>query len=88
MAQFTSAEDFCAWVDLFDYDDKTRPALPLLLQSEVYGFGLALACDFLKELGYLNFAKPDVHLTNLHITRIVPTNRRRLPTIKCNYSSC
>ncbi len=65
MAQFTSAEGFCAWVDLFDYNDRTRPALPLLLQSEIYGFGLALACDFLMELGYLKFAKPDVHLRRI-----------------------
>ena len=34
----------------------------MLLSHEVDGFGFALACDFLKELGFLNFAKPDVHV--------------------------
>lgn len=65
MTQFASAEDFYAWVGIFYDDDRTRPALPLLLKEEISGFGLALACDFLKELGYVKFAKPDVHLRKI-----------------------
>jgi thermostable 8-oxoguanine DNA glycosylase len=34
----------------------------MLLSQEIDGFGFALACDFLKELGFINFAKPDVHV--------------------------
>ena len=65
MAQFNSAEDFFGWVDLFDRDDRTRVALPLLLEVEIYGVGFPLACDFLKQMGYLNFAKPDVHIRDI-----------------------
>jgi hypothetical protein len=65
LKQFTSADDFDAWVKVFDRDPRTRLALPLLLDYEIYGIGLALACDFLKELGYLDFAKPDVHLRRI-----------------------
>jgi hypothetical protein len=65
MVQFESANDFYAWVKLFDSEDRMRRALPLLLQAEIYGFGFALACDFLKDLGFLKFAKPDVHLRKI-----------------------
>jgi thermostable 8-oxoguanine DNA glycosylase len=65
LAQFATADDFYSWVDFFDQDDRARPALPMLLSHEIYGFGFPLACDFLKELGYVNFAKPDVHLKKI-----------------------
>jgi len=65
LSQFSSAEEFYNWVDIFDRDDYARLALPLLLDREVSGFGFALACDFLKELGYINYAKPDVHLKKI-----------------------
>lgn len=48
--------------------------MPLLLSCEIAGFGFALSCDFLKELGYVNFPKLDVHLrdifTALHLCPI------------------
>lgn len=62
LAQFTDGQDFLAWVQTFDDDDRKRAALPLLLSREIDGFGFALACDFLKELGFFDFAKPDVHV--------------------------
>ena len=65
MAQFTTADDFYGWAHFFIQDDRARPALPMLLSAEVYGIGFPLACDFLKELGYLDFAKPDVHLWDI-----------------------
>ena len=37
-------------------------ALPLLISTKIRGIGFALACDTLKELGYLSYPKPDVHL--------------------------
>lgn len=37
----------------------------MLLSHEIDGFGFALSCDFLKELGYVNFPKPDVHLRDI-----------------------
>lgn len=63
--QFSSASDFFGWVDFFDKDDRARAGLPLLLSREIEGFGFALSCDFLKEMGYVNFPKPDVHLRDI-----------------------
>jgi hypothetical protein len=65
LSQFSSVEDFVSWVNHFDKDDRARPALPMLLANEVHGIGFPLACDFLKELGYLDFCKPDVHLKKI-----------------------
>ncbi len=65
LSQFSTADDFYRWVDLFDEDERARPALPLLLAQEIDGFGFALACDFLNGLGYENFSKPDVHVKNI-----------------------
>ena len=65
--QFSSAEAFCKWVDLLDHDPLTRAALPLMIAREVDGIGFALACDFLKEIGYVTFPKPDVHLRHIFV---------------------
>lgn len=65
LSSFSSAEEFYGWVDFFDEDERARPALPLLLAQEIEGIGFALACDFLKELGYENFSKPDVHVKEI-----------------------
>lgn len=65
LAQFSDADDFYAWVDVFDREHRIRPALPMLLSYEIDGFGFPLACDFLKELGYLDFGKPDVHVKDI-----------------------
>lgn len=63
--QFETTQDFYRWVDFFDQDDRARASLPMLLSHEINGFGFALSCDFLKELGYVNFPKPDVHLRDI-----------------------
>jgi hypothetical protein len=63
--QFSSASDFFEWVDFFDKDERARASLPMLLSREIKGFGFALSCDFLKEMGYINFPKPDVHLRDI-----------------------
>lgn len=65
ISQFVSAADFFEWVDFFDKDNRARPSLPMLLSHEIFGFGFALGCDFLKEMGYVNFPKPDVHLRDI-----------------------
>lgn len=63
--QFGSADDFYKWIDFFDQDKRSRASLPMLLDHEIEGFGFALSCNFLKELGYVNFPKPDVHLRDI-----------------------
>jgi hypothetical protein len=65
MAQFSSASDFFSWVDFFDRDERARASLPMLLSQEIEGVGFALSCDFLKEMGYINFPKPDRHLRDI-----------------------
>ncbi len=62
---FTDASDFDEFVKRFDYNATSRMALPLLIQSKVRGIGFALACDLLKELGYTNYPKPDVHMIDV-----------------------
>lgn len=58
-------EDFKHFVSLYDYNTITRMSLPLLISSKISGIGFALACDFLKELGYVNYPKPDVHIIDI-----------------------
>jgi len=65
LRMFASAGEFYAWCDRFVRDSRTRLALPLLLAKEIPGFGFALACEFLKEIGYMEFGKPDVHLKDI-----------------------
>jgi len=62
LSQFADVDDFCAWVRVFEEDPRKRAALPLLLSREVEGLGFALSCDFLKDLGFTAYAKPDVHV--------------------------
>ena len=63
--RFETGADFTTWVEAFMKNPDTAAALPLILAEEIDGFGLALACDFLKELGFEQFPKPDVHIRNL-----------------------
>jgi hypothetical protein len=65
LGQFASAADFYSWCDTFDKDNRSRLALPLLLDKEIDGYGFALSCDFLKEIGYQNYGKPDVHIRDI-----------------------
>lgn len=71
ISRFKTGDKFIAWVETFMKTPDTAAALPLVLAEEIDGFGLALACDFLKELGYEQFPKPDIHIKRLaHRLRI------------------
>ena len=65
LTKFKSLEEFKDFVDMFSLNEYTRLALPFILENKIYGFGFALACDFLKEIGYPYFAKPDVHIIKI-----------------------
>ena len=65
ISEFDSVEDFREFVKKFDYNLAMRTALPLLISNKIHGIGFALACDFLKELGFLYYAKPDSHLIDI-----------------------
>ncbi|MBE0472001.1 MAG: hypothetical protein IBX55_21140 [Methyloprofundus sp.] len=63
--QFDGIEGFNDFIHHFYRDENTLISLPLLLKEELFGFGFALACDFLKENGYEKFVKPDTHLNDI-----------------------
>lgn len=67
LQSFKSGSEFVEWATAFYSDARTMPALPLVLATEIDGIGYALACDFLKEFGFTNFGKPDVHIREIFI---------------------
>jgi len=62
LSHFSTLQEFEDFVSQFYLNEYTRLALPLLLAKEIFGLGFALACNFLKENGYPQFVKPDVHI--------------------------
>ncbi|HET9496477.1 MAG TPA: hypothetical protein VFR15_19795 [Chloroflexia bacterium] len=65
LARFGDAPAFYRWVEENDADVERRIAAAGEIEKQVYGMGFALACDFLKGLGFHNFSKPDVHLKDI-----------------------
>lgn len=65
LSRYSSMQQFDEFVDGFMTNEFSRLALPLLLKEEVFGFGFALSCDFLKETGYPQFLKPDTHINDI-----------------------
>lgn len=65
LAAYSSIEEFDDFVGGLLTNEHSRLALPLLLKEEIFGFGFALACDFLKETGYPEFVKPDTHINDI-----------------------
>jgi hypothetical protein len=67
LGQFKSGEDFYEWANHFYQDQRSMAALPMILAAEIEGIGYPLACDFLKELGFVNYGKPDVHVIEIFV---------------------
>jgi hypothetical protein len=65
--QFSDGKDFYTWANHFYNDSRSVDALPLLISHRVFGIGYPLACDFLKELGFINYGKPDVHIIEIFV---------------------
>jgi hypothetical protein len=65
LARFGDAPAFYRWVEEHDADVERRIEAAGEIEKQVYGMGFALACDFLKGLGFHNFSKPDVHLKDI-----------------------
>lgn len=63
--QFTSGKDFYEWANHYYGDQRSMAALPMVLAAEIDGIGYPLACDFLKELGFVSYGKPDVHVMQI-----------------------
>ncbi len=67
LSQFENHHEFYRFVDTYYEDEKMRPFLPMLLSFEIDGLGFALSCDYLKEMGYVKFGKPDTHIKDIFI---------------------
>lgn len=65
LSTFKSEKEFDKFVKNFELNKYTKAALPMLLEKEIYGFGFALASDFIKEMGYRDYPKPDIHLIDI-----------------------
>jgi hypothetical protein len=65
LARFDGAPAFYRWVEEHDTGVEERMGAAAEIERQVYGMGFALACDFLKGLGFHNFSKPDVHLKDI-----------------------
>lgn len=86
LKQFETAEKFYEWADFFANDPKAKPALPLMITIEITGIGFPLACDILKELGYMEYGKPDVHLKDI-FTALNIIDPYEKSTIKQDYQT-
>ena len=65
LSNFNSVKEFDKFAKSFFRNEFIIAALPMLLEKEIFGFGFPLACDFLKELGYVQYGKPDVHIKDI-----------------------
>lgn len=65
LSSYETIEDFQKFVNGFLTNEQSKLALPLLLSEEIFGFGFALACDFLKENVSPEFIKPDTHINDI-----------------------
>ena len=68
LSGFESFKSFKQYLDVYNSNSKTRVALPLVISTKISGIGFALACDFIKELGYLTYPKPDVHIMDICVS--------------------
>lgn len=67
LTNFNSVQEFDEFIKSFFHNEFTIASLPMLLEKEIFGFWFPLACDFLKELWYVQYGKPDVHLKDIFI---------------------
>lgn len=65
LSSFNSAQNFYSSIDSYIKDRRIKNLIPISLAFEIKGLGIALICDFLKEIGYKEYGKPDVHLKEI-----------------------
>jgi len=65
LSQFRDYNKFKETCDAFNTSDTTREAYALFLSTKINNMGFAIACNWLKELGYKNYPKPDVHMKDI-----------------------
>ena len=76
LSRFNSLKEFHTYVERSNGSDEQRHHLANEIAQEVHGFGFALARDFLKEMGYFEFSKPDVQIKDIsEILTLTPCHR-------------
>ena len=71
LSTFNTIDDFNNYVDSFSKNEDKMIELANILEKRIYGFGFALACDFLKENCSSNYVKPDRHIMRLFTNEYV-----------------
>lgn len=61
LAKFKTADAFNRYVESFNGSLEAAKKL----QFSVKGMGLAIACNTLKDLGFVNYSKPDIHMIDV-----------------------
>lgn len=64
LSTFKDAREFDTFVNSYN---NNKIELILLLQNRIRGLGFALACNFLKDLGYKDYSKPDIHIKDIFL---------------------
>lgn len=62
ISKFKDVEDFKQTINNIAAHFPYTMMIPKMIGEEIDGMGEVLACDFIKEIGYVDFAKPDVHI--------------------------
>jgi len=65
LSKFTDGNEFVGSIQQFTNSEIFVAGLPKVLEMEITGLGFALACDFLKEAGWPQYAKADTHTKKL-----------------------
>ncbi len=65
LSGFEPYDAFDEFVNGFAFNDVSIAALPIILDQEVFGMGFPIGCDWLKEIGYSNYCKPDTHTIDI-----------------------
>lgn len=67
LSKYDSAECFYSEIDNMYNNEELKYELPswLYVNNNIYGYKFALACDFLKEIGYSDYIKPDKHIKEI-----------------------
>lgn len=81
MANFLSTFDsfgkFKETCDYYDKDNISRIAFASYLEKKIDNMGFAIACNWLKELGYKNYSKPDTHTKDIcYALKLVDSNKK------------
>lgn len=63
--KFKSVNDFKSFIESYNKDIDSRVELIKYMQHNIHWFWFALSCDFIKEMWYTSFSKPDVHIKDV-----------------------